>query len=163
MPLVIRAVESSDRLGWQPLFEGYRDFYGHEHDPAVVETVWTWLLDAGNELNGLVALQDGVLVGIAHWRTFVRPSRGGRAIFLDDLFTASASRGAGVGTALVDRLREIAAREGLLEVRWITSESNVSAQRLYDRIAQRLPIRTYSAIPAGDPSTAPATIDSPEP
>ncbi|WP_217182629.1 GNAT family N-acetyltransferase [Streptomyces sp. AC495_CC817] len=148
MTLVIRAVEHVDRPGWQPLFEGYRDFYGHEPDPAVIETVWSWLRDADHELNGLVALQGERVVGIAHWRTFARPSRGGRAIFLDDLYTDPAARGSGVGTALVDRLREIAARDGLLEVRWITSESNTDAQRLYDRIAQQLPIRTYSATPA---------------
>jgi len=30
-------------------------------------------------------------------------------------------------------------------VRWITSESNTEAQRLYDRIAQRSPFLTYIA------------------
>lgn len=148
MTISLRPVAESDREGWSELFRGYRDFYALEPDESVVDTVWRWLLDDAHELQGLVAERDGRLLGIAHWRRFSRPSRGGTAIFLDDLFTAPSSRGEGIGTALIARLQEIAASEGLLEVRWITSESNVGAQRLYERIAQRTPFLTYVAPPA---------------
>lgn len=145
MTILIRAVESSDRQGWARLFRGYRDFYALEHDDVVIDTVWQWLGDEGHELQGLIAVQDGSPVGLAHWRRFARPSRGGAAIFLDDLFTASDARGRGIGSALIAHLQDIAANEGLLEVRWITSESNIDAQRLYDRVAQRSPFLTYIA------------------
>ncbi len=145
MTSLIRAVESSDRQGWERLFRGYRDFYALEHDHAVIDAVWQWLGDEDHELQGLIAVQDGSPVGIAHWRRFSRPSRGGAAIFLDDLFTAPEARGRGIGSAIIARLKEIAAAEGLLEVRWITSESNTDAQRLYDRVAQRSPFITYVA------------------
>jgi GNAT superfamily N-acetyltransferase len=144
----IRPVAEADRPAWAQLFRGYRDFYALTPDEAVVDTVWGWLTDPSHELQGLVAERDGALVGIAHWRRFARPSRGGTAIFLDDLFTAPAARSGGIGRALIARLQEIAAREGLLEVRWITSETNTGAQRLYDRIAERSPFLTYIA-PAG--------------
>lgn len=145
MAVVIRAIEQSDRQGWERLFRGYRDFYALEHDEAVIDTVWRWLTDADHELQALVAVQDSTLVGIAHWRRFARPSRGGAAIFLDDLFTSADARGRGVGSLMIARLQQIAAGEGLLEVRWITSESNTDAQRLYDRVAQRVPFITYAA------------------
>ncbi|HWS50754.1 MAG TPA: GNAT family N-acetyltransferase [Microbacterium sp.] len=147
MAVLIRAIAASDRSAWEPLFRGYRDFYRSEPDEAVIDTVWNWLLDDDHELQGLLAIQDGTPVGLAHWRRFVRPSRGGAAVFLDDLFTSPESRGAGIGTALVNRLQEVAASEGLLEVRWITAETNTDAQRLYDRLAQRLPFVTYVAAP----------------
>ncbi|MER7796339.1 GNAT family N-acetyltransferase [Microbacterium sp. NPDC096154] len=145
MPVVIRPVTARDRERWSILFRGYRDFYELEPDQAVLDTVWGWLLDDAHELQGLVAEQDERLVALAHWRRFSRPSRGGSAIFLDDLFTADDARGRGVGRTLIAHLQEIAAREGLLEVRWITAETNVDAQRLYDRIAQRAPFLTYVA------------------
>ena len=148
MTVLIRPLAPADRERWAVLFRGYRDFYALEPDETVIDTVWGWLMDGAHELEGLIAEKDGDPVGIAHWRRFARPSRGGTAIFLDDLFTTPASRGSGVGSALVGRLREIAASEGLLEVRWITSETNVDAQRLYERIAQRVPFLTYSAPPA---------------
>ena len=145
MTALIRAVESSDRQGWERLFRGYREFYALEHDDAVIDAVWQWLGDEGHELQGLIAVQDESPVGIAHWRRFPRPSRGGTAIFLDDLFTEPEARGRGIGSSLIARLQKIAADEGLLEVRWITSESNTEAQRMYDRVAQRSPFLTYIA------------------
>jgi GNAT superfamily N-acetyltransferase len=144
----IRAVAPADREGWRTLFRGYRDFYRLEPDESVVETVWAWLMDDGHELQGLVAVREGEPVAIAHWRRFARPSRGAAAIFLDDLFTAPADRGTGIGGALIGRLQRIAADEGLSEVRWITSEMNLDAQRLYDRVAERVPFFTYLAPPA---------------
>ncbi|MFL0412300.1 GNAT family N-acetyltransferase [Microbacterium paludicola] len=148
MAIRIRPVTPDDRLDWAELFRGYRDFYALEPDDAVVDTVWGWLMDDGHELGGLVAELDGAPIGIAHWRRFARPSRGGTAIFLDDLFTAPQARGAGVGRALIAHLQRLAAHEGLLEVRWITSETNTDAQRLYDRVAERVPFFTYIAKPA---------------
>lgn len=145
MSVLIRAVEQSDRRGWEPLFRAYRDFYSLEPDDAVVDTVWRWLMDDAHELDALIAVHDAKPLGFAHWRRFARPSRGGTAIFLDDLFTTSESRGHGIGSAFIARLQEIAADEGLLEVRWITAETNVDAQRLYDRVAQRSPFLTYIA------------------
>ncbi|MDT0158458.1 GNAT family N-acetyltransferase [Microbacterium sp. ARD32] len=139
----IRPIESSDRGAWAALFRGYRDFYELEHDDAVIDTVWGWLLDPAHELNGLVAVRDGIPIALAHWRRFSRPSRGATAIFLDDLFVSPHTRGGGVGRALLTRLHEIARDEGLIEVRWITSYTNTDAQRLYERVALRAPFHTY--------------------
>lgn len=147
MTVGIRAVARGDHDAWAALFRGYRDFYRLDPDETVVETVWDWLMDDAHELQGLVAVRDGGPVALAHWRRFARPSRGATAIFLDDLFTAPDERGAGIGGALIDRLQRIAAEEGLSEVRWITSESNADAQRLYDRVAGRVPFVTYVAAP----------------
>ena len=95
----IREIQPADRDAWAALFRGYRDFYALEHDDGVIDTVWAWLVDPDHELHGLLALRDGIPVGIAHWRRFARPSRGGTAIFLDDLFVAPDVRGGGVGSA----------------------------------------------------------------
>jgi GNAT superfamily N-acetyltransferase len=141
--LVIRDLQQADRDAWAGLFRGYRDFYDLPHDEAVIDTVWGWLRDPAHELDGLVAVRDDVPIGLAHWRRFSRPSRGGTAIFLDDLFLSPDARGGGAGTALLARLHRIAQDEGLLEVRWITSYANTDAQRLYDRLALRAPFHTY--------------------
>lgn len=143
----IRPVTAEDRPAWADLFRAYRDFYALTPDDTVVETVWGWLMDDAHELQGLVAQQDGTPIAIAHWRRFARPSRGGTAIFLDDLFTAPDARGGGIGRALIAHLQRIADAEGLLEVRWITSETNTDAQRLYERVAERAPFLTYIAPP----------------
>lgn len=148
--ITVRAVAESDRQRWEELFHGYRTFYEKPHDPAIAERVWGWLLDPARESEALVAERDGDLVGFAHWRRFARPLAGETGIYLDDLFATAAARGAGVGHALVVRLQEIAAAEGATVVRWITAADNVTAQRLYDRVATRTSWLTYDAAPARD-------------
>jgi GNAT superfamily N-acetyltransferase len=117
-------------------------------DEEVVARVWTWLHDPGIEVDGLVAVQEGTLVGIAHIRRFRRPSAGTTGLYLDDLFAAPAARGRGVGRALIAELNDRALAEGLSVVRWITATDNSTARRLYDSVAVATPWVTYDLTPA---------------
>ena len=143
----VRPVRADDHERWAILFRAYRDFYRLEPDEAVVDRVWSWLMDASHEVGGLVAEADGRVVGIAHHRSFARPSTGTTGIWLDDLYADEPARGMGVGRALIAHLGGIAALEGASVVRWITAEDNVTAQRLYDRVATRTRWVTYDAVP----------------
>lgn len=133
----VRSVEPGDRERWKQLFAAYRAFYELEPDDHVLDTVWTWLMDASHEVRGLVAENpaDGTLYGIAHYRTFARPSSAATGVFLDDLFTDSEMRGGGAGRALIEGVAAVAAREGSTKVRWITAPGNARARALYDSVA----------------------------
>src|SRR5947209_8213650 len=120
--LVIRPVEQQDHEQWARLFRGYREFYELQPSDEVVERVWGWLHDPAAEVFAFVAERDGGLVGLAHYRRFLRPSAGATGIYLDDLFTVERVRGGGVGRALVQRIADLAAEEGASVVRWITAE-----------------------------------------
>lgn len=148
MSLAVRSIAEGDRADWAELYRGYRDFYEKPHDPAVIETVWTWLMDPAHETRALVAEHDGRLVGLGHFRRFARPIDGGHGLYLDDLFTAPEARGSGAGGAILQRLAEIARDEGAVLVRWITAESNATARSLYDRVATQTPWVTYDLAPA---------------
>jgi GNAT superfamily N-acetyltransferase len=133
----VRPIQSEDRPAWSDLFAAYREFYELEPDEAVLETVWGWLMDASHEVRGLVAVDaaDGTILGIAHYRTFARPSTGEQGVFLDDLYTDAGMRSHGVGRALVESVASVAAREGATKVRWLTAPGNATARRLYDSVA----------------------------
>lgn len=131
---------------WAPLFAAYREFYELEERPEVVERVWGWIQDDQHEVNALVAVVDGEVVGFAHHRLYSRPSEGATGLFLDDLFTASQLRGRGVGRALIDRLAELARELGAAKVRWVTAPDNTTAQRLYDDLADRTDWLTYDLV-----------------
>lgn len=146
--VVVRPVAAADRDAWVTAYRGYRDFYGMPHDPQVFETVWAWLMDPHHETRGLVAEAGGEIVGLANFRSFARPIVGARGLFLDDLFTAPAARGQGVGSALLVRLAEIARDEQATVVRWITAGDNQTARSLYDRVARQTPWVTYDLSPA---------------
>ncbi|WP_297342713.1 GNAT family N-acetyltransferase [Amnibacterium sp.] len=145
--IIVRDVQEDDFAGWAELFRGYREFYRMDPDEEVVSRVWAWLRDPAVEVDGLVAVQDGALVGIAHIRRFHRPSAGTTGLYLDDLFTAPAARGRGAGRALIAELNHRAGTQGLSVVRWITAADNRTARRLYDSVATATPWVTYDLTP----------------
>ncbi|WP_231441975.1 GNAT family N-acetyltransferase [Brevibacterium zhoupengii] len=149
----VRPVEPTDETRWRELFRGYREFYHLPESEEVVSRVWSWLMDAEHESQGLVAEADGRIVAIADFRRFSRPSTGTGGLWLDDLFTDPEARGTGSGRALIARLQEIAAAEGRSVVRWITADDNDQAQILYDKVATKTHWLTYDAKPLSPVST----------
>ena len=144
--VVVRPAEPADREAWASLFAAYREFYELEEDPELADRVWGWIRDPAHELSAFVAIIDGEVVGFAHHRFYVRPSEGGCGLFLDDLFTLPTVRGRGVARALIHRLADLARDRGCEKVRWVTAADNVTAQRLYDDIAERTEWLTYDLI-----------------
>jgi GNAT superfamily N-acetyltransferase len=57
--------------------------------------------------------------------------------YLEDLFTAEAARGKGVGRALIEAVYERARTAGSTRVYWMTHETNTTAQALYDKLADK--------------------------
>ena len=143
MTLTVRAIAATDRTRWQQLYAGYCDFYSKPLSEERADIVFGWLLDADHELECIVAEKDGLIVGLAHFREFARPIAGGRAMFLDDLFTAPEARGTGAATTLIEALREIGRERGLVMIRWLTADDNLAAQRVYDKLARKTNMLTY--------------------
>ncbi|MFE4977475.1 GNAT family N-acetyltransferase [Kitasatospora sp. NPDC056651] len=143
--LTIRPLATADQARWRVLFRQYREFYRLEESEEVVSRVWAWLTDPAHECDALVAEVDGAVVGFAHYRPVPSPYTGTTGIFLDDLFTDPAVRGRGVGRALIQRLRELAAAEGRSFVQWVTAEDNDQAQALYNTVAERTSWVTYES------------------
>jgi ribosomal protein S18 acetylase RimI-like enzyme len=140
----VRELAPRDRAAWQELYAGYGEFYDTPLGADKADRVWNWLMDPSYEAFGLVAVDgDDRPIAIAHYREFARLLADGSGIYLDDLFTAKAARGRGAASALIGRLEEIARQRGAAIVRWITASDNVTAQRLYDKLAGRTSWLTY--------------------
>jgi GNAT superfamily N-acetyltransferase len=146
-PVQVRPADDADAEAWTALYRGYRAFYRYQPDDAVVQRVWSWILDPNHEVNSLVATIDGRVVGLANHRRFARTSMGATGLFLDDLFTDPDVRGRGVGRALLTALSDLAAREELVVVRWLTAPDNTTARALYDATATATPWVTYDLVP----------------
>lgn len=147
MAIDVRPVSPSDVDAWSALYRGYRAFYELPEDAASVTRTWEWMIDGRHGLVGLVALDEGAVVGLANLRWFARPSTASIGLYLDDLFTLPASRARGVGRALLTRAAVMAAEEGASVVRWITAADNTRARRLYDDVATSTPWVTYDMSP----------------
>ncbi|TDQ63652.1 acetyltransferase (GNAT) family protein [Maritalea mobilis] len=140
----VRPLESEDKERWSELYAAYARFYNSTQNGEMREQVWTWLMDDANELKGLVALdKKGNVVGIAHYRPFLRPLAASKGAFLDDLFVDPSHRGTGAAEALIGEIKAVAEKNGWSIVRWVTADNNYRARAVYDRLARKTDWLTY--------------------
>ena len=138
----IGPLEPADRGPWQQLFAGYNEFYGRTMPDEFFDHSWTEFT-AGSRVHALAARIDGELVGIAHFLTHASTTSAD-SCYLQDLFTAPAARGRGVGRALIEAVTDWARARNCGRVYWATHESNATARRLYDQVAQNRGFINYT-------------------
>jgi len=145
--VLIRPVEPRDHDEWRALFLAYGVFYQTGFPAEVLDGVWAWLMDDAHEVSALVAETAGTagprLAGFAHLRRLQDTFTAGPAWSLDDLYVAPEHRGAGVAGSLIAACEATAHAAGGGTLRWITASDNLTAQRLYDRVATRTGWVTY--------------------
>ncbi|MBD8879288.1 GNAT family N-acetyltransferase [Rhodanobacter sp. 7MK24] len=139
--LSIRPVIADDYAAWRPLWDGYNAFYGRSGPTALPEeitrTTWARFQDPDEPVHALVAERDGALLGLAHYLFHRSTIQIAPTCYLQDLFTAPAARGLGAGRALIERVYELAQSARAPRVYWQTHESNATAMRLYDQVAEK--------------------------
>ena len=137
----IRPLAQDDHAAWQVLWLGYNTFYGRHGDTALPEditrTTWARFFDEAEPVHALVAVEDGGLVGLAHYLYHRSTTQIGLSCYLQDLFTAEAARGKGVARKLIEAVYERARAAGSPRVYWQTHETNLTAMQLYDNIAEK--------------------------
>lgn len=141
--MIIRPIRADDRAGWEPLWQGYLEFYRAALAPEVTGRTWQALFEARSGVHGLVAEQQGELVGLAHvilhpttWA--LRPS-----CYLEDLYIAKPWRGSGIGRRLIEAVYAFADELGAGRVYWLTQEYNAPARSLYDTVGRRTSFVVY--------------------
>jgi len=145
--LLIRPIEPADYEQWLPLWDAYNEFYGRSGATAlpleITQTTWARFFDPEEPVNALVAESNGKLVGITHYIFHRSTITIGLSCYLQDLFTNEAVRGKGVGRALINGVYERAKLTGSPRVYWQTHETNITAMKLYDKIAERSGFLVY--------------------
>jgi len=139
--LVIRPVAQSDYIQWIPLWLGYNAFYGRfgktSLDPEITRATWDRFLDESEQVFALVAEWEEKLVGITHYLFHRSTSAMNPVCYLQDLFTDPEIRGKGIGRALINGVYEKAEQAGSSRVYWLTHETNETAMKLYNQVADR--------------------------
>jgi len=141
----ITPLHRDDRHAWQPLAVGYNAFYERVLPDATYDRTWRRLMEE-KELHGLAARLDGRVVGLAHYLFHRSTTAIGPSCYLQDLFTAEAARGHGVASALIEAVAARARAAGSPRLYWQTHETNASARRLYDRVAERSGFIVYRIV-----------------
>ena len=137
----IRPVRRDDLAAWKELWDGYNTFYGRSGSTAlpqeVTQTTWTRFFDEYEPMHALVAESSGKLLGLVHFLYHRSTIQVAPTCYLQDLFTSEASRGQGIGCALIQAVYERAKVAGSPRVYWLTHETNTAAMKLYDRVAEK--------------------------
>jgi GNAT superfamily N-acetyltransferase len=60
-----------------------------------------------------------------------------------DAFVAERARGSGIGAALIAEVYRYAEQSGTKRVYWQTHETNATAMKLYDKVAERSGFLVY--------------------
>lgn len=141
---LIRPLAPQDRAQWGRLWTGYLAFYETVLPPAMHDLAFARMLSHAPEtFDGLVAEQEGRLVGLAHYLFHAHGWQRDRACYLQDLYAAPKVRGTGIGRALIEAVYASADAAGAPHVHWMTETTNVTARQLYDRIGAQTPFIEY--------------------
>ena len=145
--LLIRPIAETDYVAWTPLWDGYNAFYGRSGptalDPKITAATWARFFDPAEPVHALVADRDGEMLGLTHYLFHRSTTMLAPTCYLQDLFTVEASRGQGVGRALIEAVFERAKGAGSDRIYWQTHETNTHAMKLYDKVAEKSGFLVY--------------------
>jgi len=136
-PLIVRSVAPGDFTQWEPLWKGYNSFYERVISTDITRMTWSRFFDAYEPVHAVVAERNGQLLGLVHYLFHRNTAMIGPTCYLQDLFTSEAARGQGIGRALIESVYERARAAGSPRVYWHTHETNLTARKLYDKLAER--------------------------
>lgn len=146
--LEIRPVRRADYEEWLPLWDGYNAFYGRSGPTSLPEEItratWARFFDAAEPVHALVAEDEGKVVALVHYLYHRSTTRLHDVCYLQDLFTAPALRGRGIGRLLIQAVYDAARAAGCSRVYWQTQVSNQAGRALYDKVAEHRGFIVYS-------------------
>jgi GNAT superfamily N-acetyltransferase len=139
--ILIRPVRQSDFSEWKQLWDGYNAFYGRKDTTslpdAITNMTWSRFFDKYEPMHALVADRSGQLLGLVHFLFHRSTISIAPTCYLQDLFTLESARGKGVGRALIEQVYKLAKEAGSSRVYWLTHETNATAMKLYDKVAEK--------------------------
>ncbi|MBV2144637.1 GNAT family N-acetyltransferase [Falsochrobactrum sp. TDYN1] len=135
--LTIHTLEPRHHAKWEPLWQAYQAFYEVVIPPETTKLTWERFHDSSEPMHALGAFEDSLLVGFVHvifHRSCWLPQG---SCYLQDLYVENSQRGKGTGSALIEAVADLARNQGADRLYWLTQESNTTARRLYDSIAEQ--------------------------
>ncbi len=136
MTVEIRPIDPADEAAWRELWAAYLKFYKSSLPEEVYRATFNRLVDPEvTDYAGLLAVKDGVPVGLVHYITHRHGWKLENVVYLQDLFVAPEARGLRAGRALIEGVYAAADAAGTPSVYWLTEHHNTEARTLYDQIA----------------------------
>ncbi|MCS3605657.1 GNAT family N-acetyltransferase [Erwinia rhapontici] len=136
-------VQEADYSAWLPYWLSYQKFYGVELPEETTLATWGRFFDADEPMYCAVAKEGETLLGFVHYVFHRSTWSVSDFCYLEDLFVAANSRGKQTGKHLIDYVQRQASERQCGRLYWHTQEKNVTAQRLYDWVAEKPGVIEY--------------------
>lgn len=141
--VAVRPVTEADFEQWQAYWDQYQVFYKVELGPEITRRTWTRFFDAAEPVACAVAAEGERVLGFVHY-VFHRSTWGQNDFcYLEDLFVSPEARGRMIGKQLIEHVQRQARTRHCDRLYWHTQETNHTAQRLYDWIAEKPGVIEY--------------------
>lgn len=143
----IKPLQQTNKNQWQTLWQGYLDFYQTHLPQATTDNTWQKIIDENSSVYGFGAWQnddqDEKLVGFVHVVLHPNTWNTNDCCYLEDLFVNDKARGQGIGKALIKYVYDFAKTKNCNRVYWVTDSDNITAQRLYEKVANKMDFIQY--------------------
>ncbi len=133
----IKPLGADDLAAWEPLWQAYLVFYKTSVPADVTALTFARLTGGTRPMGGFLAWDGDSAIGMVNW--IMHPScwTSGDYCYLQDLYVAPQTRGAGTGRQLIEAVYDVARSQHCSRVYWLTHETNTAAMVLYDKVADR--------------------------
>ncbi|RFC69427.1 MULTISPECIES: GNAT family N-acetyltransferase [Mesorhizobium] len=116
-------------------------------NPDIGELNWNRIMDTGCGLRCLIACaSDTTPAGFTLYLAFPFTWSRGDACYLQDIYVDASYRGKGIAQAMLTELKSIGESAGWYKIFWMTQPDNHAAQRLYEKVAQRMDYLRYDLV-----------------
>ncbi|MEE9102567.1 GNAT family N-acetyltransferase [Pseudomonas nitroreducens] len=139
----IRPVVQEDFETWSEYWGKYQEFYAVNLGEETTRTTWARFFDTAEPVHCAVATNGKRLFGFVNF-VFHRSTWGRNDFcYLEDLYVSPSVRGQKIGKKLIEYVQCQARERQCERLYWHTQETNHTAQRLYDWIAERPGVIEY--------------------
>lgn len=137
MTTQIIPLEEIDYEHWLPLWLDYLSFYKTQLSDEQIRLSWKRITNPEqNDMFGFTIQLNGQVAGFVHLISHPSMWTNLSYCYLQDLFIEEQFRNQGLARQLIEHCYQICTGK-FDRIYWLTQESNITAQHLYDRIAAK--------------------------
>ncbi|WP_085594502.1 GNAT family N-acetyltransferase [Thalassospira sp. MCCC 1A01428] len=150
--IYIVQAQSQHRPGWEKLWrQNIVSFGAGDMTDDVINMLWYRILDPDHAMQAWLAVEraDGGgaatdwVIGLAHIIVHPHTFSLRNVAYLEDFWVAADQRGLGIGGQMMAALEMQAKQQDWARLYWLTAGDNHKAQRLYDRLTDRVDAVLY--------------------
>lgn len=141
--LSVSPVQEDDYAQWLPYWLGYQTFYKVQLSEETTLETWARFFKDEVPVYCAVAREGKTIIGFVHYVFHDSTWAINQYCYLEDLFVDPSSRGKQVGKHLIEYVKKQAQSRQCARLYWHTQETNLTAQRLYNWVAEKPGVTQY--------------------